>query len=102
MLFPSHDRSGYCHFPLQFASGGLCDEEYFDQLTAERCVTKYKRGFPVQVWEKTRARNEVTDIHVYSYAALKLLNPAWDALQKRVQRDDAEDKEKNSFNKKTD
>ncbi len=76
---------GYCHFPLQFASGDLCDEEYFEQLTAERCVTKYQRGFPVQVWEKTRPRNEVLDMHVYAYAALKLLNPAWDALEKRMQ-----------------
>ena len=70
---------GYCHFPLQFVSGDICDEEYFAQLTAEKLVTKYKRGFPTQVWEKMRPRNEVLDMRVYAYAALKLLNPVWQA-----------------------
>lgn len=65
---------GYCHFPRTF------DEEYFAQLTAEKRTTKYIRGHPIDVWKKTRPRNEALDIRVLNMAALKILNPRWDAL----------------------
>jgi phage terminase large subunit GpA-like protein len=55
---------GAMHFPL-----GLPDE-YWDQLTAERLVTRYHHGYAKQVWEKDAgARNEALDIEVYAYAA---------------------------------
>jgi phage terminase large subunit GpA-like protein len=60
---------GYSHFPDRY------DMEYFNQLTAEKCVTKFQKGFPTRVWIKTRARNEALDLRVYNYAALTLLNP---------------------------
>ena len=69
---------GYCHFPLPF------DEEYFAQLTAEKRTTKYIRGHPIDVWKKTRPRNEALDIRVLNMAALKILNPRWDALTART------------------
>lgn len=67
---------GYCHFPLTEDF----DEEFFAQLTAEKCVTRYVKGFPKREWVKTRSRNEVLDCTVYALAALYNLNPKWDAL----------------------
>lgn len=60
---------GYCHFPQSR------DPEWFEQLTAEKLVTKYVKGFPSRSWHKTRDRNEALDCRVYAYAALKILNP---------------------------
>ena len=55
--------TGACLFPEY-------GEEYFKQLTAERCVTKVIRGFPKQVWEKDPTRNnEALDCRVYARAA---------------------------------
>ena len=55
---------GCMHFPL-----GLPDE-YFKQLTAERLVSRYHRGFLKRVWEKDQGeRNEALDLEVYAYAA---------------------------------
>lgn len=71
---------GYIHFPLHY------DEEYFLQLTAETCVTKYYRGFPKREWRKTRPRNEALDRMVYGLAALKIANPRWEILRKRAER----------------
>lgn len=65
---------GYSHFPI----GQGYDEEYFYQLTAEKLVTKFIRGFPKREWIKMRARNEACDCRVYNYCALGLLNPDLD------------------------
>jgi phage terminase large subunit GpA-like protein len=55
---------GCMHFPL-----GLPDD-YFAQLTAERLVPKYVRGYLKRIWEKDAgARNEALDLEVYAYAA---------------------------------
>lgn len=70
---------GYCHFPLER------DEEYFAQLTAEKVVTKFIRGFPKKEWVKTRPRNEALDLRVYALAALRILDPVWTALKRRVE-----------------
>ena len=69
---------GYCHFPLER------DLEYFEQLTAEKLVTRYHKGFARKEWQKTRPRNEALDCRVYAYAALRILNPVWSAIQKRL------------------
>ena len=65
---------GYIHFAV-----GL-DDEYFLQLTAEKMVTKYRRGFPVMEFVKTRERNEALDTLVYAYAALDNLNANLESL----------------------
>ena len=65
---------GYSHFPMD---NGY-DEEYFHQLTAEKLVTKFIKGFPKREWIKQRARNEACDCRAYNYAALGLLNPDLD------------------------
>lgn len=52
-----------------------CDEEYFSQLTAEKLVTRYVKGFPVQQWVlKDKRRNEMLDCEVLNLCAFTLLN----------------------------
>jgi phage terminase large subunit GpA-like protein len=70
--------AGYCHFPLER------ELEYFEQLTAEKLITKFYKGFPRKEWVKARPRNEALDCRVYAYAALKILNPVWTAIEKRL------------------
>lgn len=70
--------SGYMHFPR------ICDRGYFDSLTAEKLVTKFVKGFPKRTWEKIRPRNEALDCRVYSYAALKILNPNFERIGERL------------------
>ena len=75
---------GYIHFGVDF------DDEYFQQLTAEKMVTKYRRGFPVMEFVKTRDRNEAPDCLAYAYAALDNLNVKLAALAaKRKQKANA-------------
>lgn len=59
---------GYIHFPNDPAF----DDEYFEQLTAERLVTKTVRGRPTAEWLQTRPRNETLDCFKYALAALRL------------------------------
>jgi len=63
----SEPGPGYCHFPMS------ADAEYFAQLSAEKCVTKYVKGFPVRQWIKVRARNDALDCFCYALAALAIL-----------------------------
>ena len=65
---------GHCHFPAERG------EEYFAQLTAEKQITKYRRGFPYREWVKTRPRNEALDLRVYALAALRILAPVYSSL----------------------
>jgi phage terminase large subunit GpA-like protein len=70
---------GCIHFPL-----GLPDE-YFKQLTAERLISRYVRGYVKRVWEKDAgARNEALDLEVYAYAAAiyyGLARAPWDQME---------------------
>ena len=69
---------GAMHFPH-----GLPDA-YYQQLTSERKVTKYVRGYKRTNWEKDpAARNEALDLEVYAYAAAiysGLARTSWDKL----------------------
>lgn len=60
---------GYMHFPL----AAVYDAEYFQQLTAEKAVTKYRNGRPYVQWEKLRPRNEALDCRVYALTAVRIL-----------------------------
>ncbi len=74
-LRAKHHGPGFSHFPLGR------EPEYFDQLTAEKAVVRYVKGFPVRVYEKPKhARNEALDCRVYGYAALVSLNVNWSRL----------------------
>jgi phage terminase large subunit GpA-like protein len=54
----------YLHFPDSY------DETWFEQLTAEKIVTKYHRGFAYRRWVKVRPRNEALHVRVENVAAL--------------------------------
>ncbi|WP_321336554.1 phage terminase large subunit family protein [Breoghania sp.] len=70
---PGASGAGACHWPMER------DKDYFEQLTAEKKVTRYQKGFRVIGWEKKdKARNEAFDCRVYAYAALQgLLAGGW-------------------------
>lgn len=56
---------GYVHLPK-----GLANTDEFEQLTAERLVTKYVKGRARLEWVKAASkRNEALDCAVYAYAA---------------------------------
>jgi phage terminase large subunit GpA-like protein len=67
-----------------------CDEAYFKELTAEKQVTKFSKGFPTKVWMKVRPRNEALDCEVYALAAFTLLsvnmNQYARGFQRRIER----------------
>lgn len=69
---------GYCHVP------DSRDAEWFRQITAEKLITRYRRGFAQREWHKTRPRNEALDCRQYAYAALKLINPNLERLKRRM------------------
>ena len=50
------------------------DDEYFASLTAEKIVTRYRKGFSRREWVKTRRRNEALDCRVYAFVAFAILN----------------------------
>jgi phage terminase large subunit GpA-like protein len=72
---------GYCHFPARR------DDEYFRQLTAEKQVIRYHKGFPARTWIKTRTRNEALDVRVYAMAAFAILNLSIDTFAKKFYAD---------------
>jgi phage terminase large subunit GpA-like protein len=61
--------AGYIHFPQESAF----DDEYFNQLTAEKLILKVKGTRPFHQWVKTRPRNEALDCFLYALAAMRLL-----------------------------
>lgn len=62
--------AGYVHF----SNNPAFDDEYFNQLAAERLVTKVRGTRPIQEWVQLRPRNEAFDCKVYSLAAFRLAN----------------------------
>ncbi|XPV77943.1 MAG: phage terminase large subunit family protein [Desulfovibrio sp.] len=69
--------SGCCHFPMHY------DDGYFNMLTAEKCITRYVKGFPKREWVKIRPRNEALDCRVYAYAAFLIMGPNLKRIEKR-------------------
>lgn len=75
----SEPGPGYCHFPAGR------DPDWFRQLTAEKCVTKYVKGFPKREWVKESGRrNEALDCRVYAFAAFVLAAPQLDKVAFRL------------------
>ena len=72
----------YCHFPENEEKG--YDQMYFKGLISEKQVIRKSKGQPVTVWESIAPdkRNEPLDLRVYNLAALHLLKPNFDALEK--------------------
>ena len=77
---------GFCHFPPY-------DAEFFRQLTAERLVTRFVRGYPRPEWQKSRDRNEALDCRVYARAAAYVMgldrfrSSQWDAMENKFSRE---------------
>jgi phage terminase large subunit GpA-like protein len=79
---------GAIHFPADLPI------EYYEQLTAEYCITVYKRGRKVRVWDKKKAdRNEAGDLMVYSVACAHYLGlhkktaAQWQKVREKVDPD---------------
>ena len=76
---------GFCHYPTSY------DEEFFEQLTAEKRVERRRGGKIIYEWQKIRRRNEAFDLGVYNVAAFELLNPNLEAIAgKRASRAETE------------
>ena len=67
-------------------------DEFYAQITAEKLITRYHRGHPIQEWVKpSHKRNEVLDCTVYALAAAyhlgmnKFSERDWSRLEDLVQ-----------------
>jgi len=70
---------GYSHFPADRDSG------WFEQLTSETVVTKYRKGVPIREWTpKPNTRQEALDCRVYAFAALRSMSINWGKVQKMI------------------
>lgn len=67
----------YIHFASHL------ENEFFDQLTAERLIHVKQKGVYVRKWKKIRDRNEALDCFIYAFVAMKFLNPAWTKIYNR-------------------
>jgi phage terminase large subunit GpA-like protein len=68
---PVHIR-GRCHF------GRDANADYFEQITSEYVVMKFKNGIPKRVWDKRPGRpdNHYLDCRIYNLAAAEKLKVA--------------------------
>lgn len=73
------EGAGYIHF-----SENLSDE-YFKQLTAEKIVTRFHKGFKRREFVKTRPRNEALDCFVYALAAYAIVGINVNSLADRIE-----------------
>lgn len=69
---------GFSHVPHDRGA------DWYHQLTAEKMMTRYVKGFPVREWHQTRPRNEALDCRVYALAALKIANPSFKRAAERL------------------
>ena len=79
---------GYVHFSDHL------EEEYFRQLTAEKIVTRYNKGYSKRTFVKVRPRNEALDCMVYALSAYAILNVNVNSVADRMaERKQVKDKE---------
>lgn len=69
--------AGYIHF-----NKNVCNQVYFNQLTAERRMLRYEKGFPKYEWHNVAPdkRNEALDTYLYAFAALRIVNADLDVI----------------------
>lgn len=84
---PEHGERapGYIHFPNSLPA------EFFEQMTSEKQITRYVKGFPVKDWIlPSGKRNEALDCAVLAYAALQWLYTKyhratiWNSFSKKI------------------
>lgn len=74
---------GYCHFPINAECG--YSETVIKGLNSEQRVVEMKDNRAVVKWKKKSGiRNEPLDLRVYNTAAIEILHPDWDILEKKV------------------
>lgn len=74
---------GYCHFPINADRG--YSETVIKGLNSEQRITEIKDGRAVTKWKKKSGiRNEPLDLRVYNTAAVEILRPDFDVLEKKV------------------
>lgn len=78
-LAAKEDEAGYCHFPAHYG------HEYFQQMTAEELMTKWRKGRKFQEFVQIRKRNEVFDCRVYATAALELTGVNLNAHRRQME-----------------
>jgi phage terminase large subunit GpA-like protein len=84
-LKQSDPGPGYCHFPAGR------DADWFRQLTAEKPVVKFVKGFRKTTFEKPKdRRNEAFDCRVYAFAAFVMAGPQLDKIAYRIKMQAAE------------
>lgn len=82
-LSMTEEGPGYCHFPINADRG--YDEVVIKGLNSEQKVTEIKNGRAVVKWKKKSGiRNEPFDLRVYNTAAVEILRPNFDVLEKKV------------------
>jgi phage terminase large subunit GpA-like protein len=76
---------GFIHFHADV------QDDFFQQLTSEKQITRFVKGFPIREWvKKSGARNEALDTLVYTYAAMQFLytrynrNTIWEQFEKKL------------------
>ncbi len=74
---------GYCHFPSNPERG--YSEVVMKGFNSEQRITEMKEGRAVSKWvKKSGVRNEPFDLRVYNTAAVEMLRPDFDILEKKV------------------
>ncbi len=74
---------GYCQFPINADRG--YSETVIKGLNSEQRITEIKDGRAVTKWKKKSGiRNEPLDLRVYNTAAVEILRPDFDVLEKKV------------------
>lgn len=82
-LSTADEGPGYCHFPINKDCG--YSEIVMKGMNSEQRVTEIKEGRPVTKWKKkSGTRNEPLDLRVYNTAAVEILQPNFDILEKKV------------------
>lgn len=75
---------GYCHFPDNKERG--YNQTYMKGITSEEKVTKLVKNKLKIMWvKKSGIRNEPLDLRNYAYAAVEILNPNWNSLEKKIE-----------------
>lgn len=74
---------GYCHFPINKECG--YEEKVIKGFNSEQRVTELRDGRAITKWKvKSGVRNEPLDLRVYNTAAVEILHPDFDILEKKV------------------
>lgn len=75
--------AGYCHFPSNPDCGYT--ENVIKGFNSEQRVTEIKDGRTITKWkQKSGIRNEPLDLRVYNTAAVEILRPNFDILEKKI------------------